>query len=870
MYGTGVLHGKSMIEKRRIGIMLKISRFTCQNLKSGCVTDVKNPSFSYVVESDQGNSCLKSAKLSINGWSKYTKEQIAIPYEGCELEPFKEYQAELLVADSNGEEANATMVFETGRLTTPWEAKWISDPTYKFTEKKISPKPMTFRKKIPISKKIASAKIYATAMGIYELMINNKKVGDQYFAPGFTSYESYLQYQTYDVKDLLEKDNVLTAVVGGGWAVGAFVFTRKNRVSADRQALLLELRITYEDGTLDVIKTDESWEVTEDGNYQLSDIYDGETYDATVDLKKVSWRGAAYETLRIHPEILAEYGLPVREKEGIKPISVQKLSNELIYDFGQNFAGVVSLEIKGKKGQKITVKHAELLNPDGTLNVVFLRTAKACATYICRDGEQTYSPRMTYMGFRYISITGIDEKDISVSGIVLYSDLETTGEFNCSNEQLNRLQQNILWSSKSNFFDIPTDCPQRDERMGWTGDIAIFSRTACFNFDMSRFLEKWLKDVRAEQLPTGGIPNTVPVQGYGFPATMPTMAIDFWGDACVLVPWAEYQARGDKRILEQFYPMMKKYVKACKFWANLFSVGKKRYIWHTPSILHFGDWVAPDVPKMSQWQGRSKWTATASLCNTSGILAKIADILGEKEDTKKYKQLSNLVADAYTSVFTDGNGKLKEEFQTAYVLPLYFDMFQGKEKEQAVKNLVELVKKSEYCIGTGFPGTPYILFALADNGYPEVAYKMLLNQKCPSWLYEVKMGATTIWERWDGLDENGVCPIGDDGTDMMISYNHYASGAVGDFFYRRIAGIESLEPGYKRFRVAPVLGGDLTHAKARVLTPFGWVGSAWNIVGDDFSIKVEVPMGTTCELILPDQSVRELTHGIHDIRQGQN
>lgn len=843
--------------------MLNISRFTCENLSAGCVTDVENPCFSYTVESDRENIQIKNAQLMINGWTTETDKQIAIPYKGARLQPFTKYEARLKVCDSREERAEAALEFETGRMGEPWEAKWISDASYLFTEKRISPKPMTFTKKFSGKKRAVSAKIYATALGIYELELNGTKVGNQYFAPGFTSYKSQLQYQTYDVTRMLAAENTLRAVVAGGWAVGSFVFTRKNRNDGERQALLLELRIMYEDGTMEIVGTDDTWDVTEEGNYQMADFYDGETYDARVDLEKISWRKAGLEQLRIHPAIEAAYGAPVTAHEQMKPISVKQTGNELIYDFGQNFAGVVSLVIQGTAGQKIVIKHAEILNPDGTLNTAFLRTAKACATYICKDGEQNYSPRLTYMGFRYISVTGIRESDIQVSALVLHSDMEVTGEFSCSNEQLNRLQQNILWSCKSNFMDIPTDCPQRDERMGWTGDIAVFASTACYNYDCSRFLTKWLKDVRAEQLPTGGIPNTVPAQGYGFPATMPAMAMDFWGDACVLVPWAEYQARGDKRILEACYPMMKKYVKACKFWAGLFSVGRHRYIWHTPSVLHFGDWVAPDVPRMSQWQARSKWTATASLRNTSQMVARIAEILGETEEAEQYWELSDRVAEAYCKFFTDGAGKLKEEFQTAYVLPLYFHMFHGKAKEQAVKNLVELVKKSDYCIGTGFPGTPYILFALADNGYEDVAYKMLLNQKCPSWLYEVRMGATTIWERWDGLDENGVCPIGDDGTDVMISYNHYASGAVGDFLYRRILGIEPLDAGYRKFQIAPIMGGNLTHAQGKVLTPYGWIRSKWQIEKDSFSIQVEVPVGTSCKLELPDGSTHMLTNGKH-------
>ena len=834
--------------------MLKITRFTVEHLTAGCVTDIKQPRFSFSLDSDRENVTLKKAVLRVGDWRTETTGQIAIPYGGPALKPFTAYTAAVTAEDDAGETAEASVAFETGRLGAPWTGSWISDPEYKFTEKKVSPLPMTFRRRVKTEKKIAKARIYATAMGIYELTVNGQKAGDRYFAPGFTSYKANLQYQTYDVTGMLTGDDVIQAVVAGGWAVGSFVFTRVNRVTADRQALLLELRLTYADGTGEVIGSDESWEVTEEGPYRMADLYDGETYDATSDYDRARWRKAAPEKLRVAPKIMADYGAPVKAHERFAPRSCNRLADgTLIYDFGQNFAGVVELKINGRKGQTVTVRHAEILNPDGTLNVAFLRTARATAAYTCVDGEQTYSPKFTYMGFRYISVEGIDEKDIEAAALALYSDVEQTGHFSCSDGMLNQLQSNITWGARSNFVDIPTDCPQRDERMGWTGDIAVFSPTACFNFDMSRFLEKWLLDVQAEQFPGGGIPNTVPPQGYGFPATMPDMAVDWWDDACILVPWAEYRARGDAGILRRFYPVMKKYVKACTFWAGLLSFGKKKYIWDTPAVFHFGDWVAPDVPKMSQWQGRAKWTATASLRNTSGLLSQIAEILGEHADAAYYRDLSAKVADAYCAVLTNGKGKLLEEFQTAYVLPLYLDMFPNEPvKALAAGNLARLVEQHGYCIGTGFPGTPFILFALADNGHADAAYKMLLNTKCPSWLYEVKMGATTIWERWDGLDENGVCPIGDDGTDMMISYNHYASGAVGDFLYRRVAGIEAIEPGYKTFAVKPLPGGGLTWANAHINTPYGLAGAAWSLDGGKFTVSVRVPVGTRCELTLPD------------------
>lgn len=845
--------------------MLEITRLTVEHLTADCVTDCPAPHIAFTVRSDRNGAQLTDAELTVGDWSaKVTGDgQTGTTYKGPALLPFTTYSVQLAAKDDEGETAAASMTFETGRMETPWKGQWITDGDYHFTEAKVSPVPMVFRREITTDKPIARARLYATAMGIYEVELNGKKLGNRYFAPGFTSYKSYLQYQTYDVTPFMTGHDTLTATVAGGWAVGSFVFTRKNRVTADRQALLAELRIEYEDGSVEVIGTDSSWQVTEDSPVRMADIYDGETYDATKET--TGWHNAAPETLKITPAITAEYGAPVKAHEVMHPVAVTTAKDgEVIYDFGQNFAGVIHIKLNGKAGQVITVRHAEILNPDGTLNTTFLRTAKATATYICRDGEQEYSPRFSYMGFRYAGVKGIDPKELEIEAVALYSDVAQHGGFHCSDEMLNKLQSNITWSAKSNFVDIPTDCPQRDERMGWTGDINVFAPTALYNFELSRFLEKWLRDVKAEQLPTGGLPNTVPVQGYGFPATMPEMAVDWWGDACVNVPWALYEATGNVDILRAMYPTMQKYVKACRFWAG-FGIGKHRYIWHTPAVLHFGDWVAPDVPKMSQWQGRSKYTATASLCNTSGRLAKIARLLGKDEDAAQYETLSAKVADAYCSILTDGSGKAKDEFQTAYVLPLYLNMFPENVKAKAAENLVKLVEKNDYKIGTGFPGTPYILFALADSGHADTAFKMLLNTQCPSWLYEVRVGATTVWERWDGLDENGECPIGDDGTDQMISYNHYASGAVGAFLYRRVLGVEPVLPGYKLFKFAPLVGGGLTEADGTVGTPYGEIKAAWHIENGEMTAEITVPMGTACTVTLPGGVEQNLSGGSYTL-----
>ncbi len=844
--------------------MLKIGRLTVENLTKECVTDNPRPRFSFYLISDRENVSLVSAEISVNGWSTVTDSQTAVPYDGPPLKPFTVYTVSVTAADNYGETAREQMEFETGRLQTPWTGEWITDGSYHFKEAKISPKTMTFRKLITDIREVKQVKLYITALGIYEFQLNGEKVGRDYFAPGFTSYRHELQYQTYDITEAWKDTNELTAVVGGGWAVGSFTYKRRNRVYAKRQALLCELRVVHMDGTVEIIGTDETWQVTEDGKYRETEFYNGEVYDATVDFSQSAWRNASLEQVSIHPQIVAQYGAPVRAHETFSPVSVTRAeSGMLIYDFGQNFAGVIHAKLKGKKGQRIVWKHAEILM-DGELYTEPLRTAKQEAVYICMDGDQTYSPRMTYMGFRYVGVSGIEEADLELIAVALYSEMEETGAFSCSNELVNKLQNSILWGAKSNFVDIPTDCPQRDERMGWTGDIALFSPTAAYNFDMSRFLEKWLRDVKSEQTRGGGIPMTVPLVRVPMQwEIMIPMAVDHWGDACILIPWAEYRARGDMGLLRRMYPVMKRYLKACEFWAGLFSFGKRKRIWKL--LHHYGDWCAPGIG-MWAWMGRGKWTATACLANSARIVSQIAELLGEKEDAARYARLSRETSEAYREILMKNDCTVKPEFQTAYILPLYYQMLSGEDRQKTAAHLVRLIRENDYHIGTGFPGTPFVLFALADNGYEEDAYRMLLTDTCPSWLYEMKVGGTTIWERWDALREDGTCNTGaDDGTGGMVSFNHYASGAVGDFLYRRIAGMEALEGGYKSFQIKPLIGGGITWAKGRVTTAYGVISSEWEWKDGIFTIMVEVPVGTTCHLTMPGGETRTLGSGTYNI-----
>ena len=834
--------------------MLKIAKLCVQHRSDLCVTD-EPPRFSFALESDKSAARLVCAEFRMGDWEKRTSEQCAI-YDGPALAPRTRYAVHVRAADNHGETAEATIDFETGKLGEVWKGKWISHPTYRLRERKVSPCPMRFRREFRSRGEILSAKLYCSAVGIYICTLNGVRVGEDYFSPGFTSYHHQMQYQTYDVTSFLGQENELCATVAGGWAVGSYTYARRNRIYARRQAFLAELYITYADGTQEIIATDESWQATMDGPLKAADIYDGEIYDAA-EADNARWESAAVEELSFTPWLIAQYGAPVRVYERRKPLSCTRApSGALIYDFGQNFAGIVQFTVKGEPGQEIVLSHAEILM-NGELFREPLRTAKQQIVYRCGGGTETYAPQFTYMGFRYVGVTGIEAENIELTALGLCSDLPETGSFACSDERLNKLQSNIRYGARSNFVDIPTDCPQRDERLGWTGDIALFASTAAYNFDMSRFFEKWLRDVRSEQGKGGGLPMVVPtVKIYSQWEMCIAHAVDHWGDACILVPWAEYLARGDLEILRANYAMMQKYLEACQFWAGLFSRGEKKYIWKL--LHHYGDWCAPDAD-FGGWMRRGQWTATACMANSAKLLSQIAELLGASEDATRYRECFQKTAAAYRSVFMDDDLRLKKEFQTAYVLPLYYSLFSKEDAVKMAAHLARLVRRDGIC--TGFPGTPYLLFALADNGQTETAFETLLSEQCPSWLYEVKAGGTTLWERWDALREDGTCNQGSGSG--MVSFNHYAPGAVGDFLYRRVAGIESTAGGYRTFRIAPVLGGGITWAKASVETAYGTVSSEWKLEDGHFRIHVSVPVGTACELVLPNEESQTLESGSH-------
>lgn len=846
--------------------MFRISSLKIDHSEKVSVTD-RAPVISFSLESELQGEEFAYAQIRVNDWEMRTEDQINNRYTGP-LVAFADYPVEVTAYAKSGAAAKASATFHTGRLDTPWIGEWITDSTYD-CPKKESPLPMNFMKAFDTAGKVKKAWINATALGVYELTLNGEKVGEDYFAPGFTSYLNQIQYQTYDLTESLADHNKIQLVVAGGWAVGSFNYTRKNKISADRQALLAEIHIEYMDGSSQVIGTDHTWRVSSEGNYRMAEWYDGETYDARINASEIAWRNAAITRPRKEPKITAQYGLPVRKQGMLQPINSEASpSGEWIYDFGQNFAGVISARIKGKSGQKIVFRHAEVL-VDQELFVKSLRTAKATATYICTDGDQDYSPKLTYMGFRYVGVTGVEPENIELEAFVLHSDFKEIGQFECSNALLNQLQNNIRWGGKSNFVDVPTDCPQRDERQGWTGDIAVFASTACYNFEMSKFFDKWLLDMRSEQGRGGGYPMVVPKAGDHWP----TMASSCWGDSGILVPWADYLSRGRLEVLEDHYESMQRFLDAAKWWASFLSTSSTNsYVWRFP--FHFGDWAAPEG-KVKDWLKKGKWVGTAYFANSCQIMSQIAGILGHEEDRGYYQSLREKIISAYRKTFTDGNGNLKKEFQTGYVLPLHFGMTEGKETQQMADNLVRLIDEAGNHLTTGFTGTPYILFALSDNGKLNEAYDLLLQDTCPSWLYEVKAGGTTIWERWDALRPDGTVNIGDlsgkkteeEAGGGMVSFNHYANGAVGDWLYKRLLGLEPLTGGYKHFQVKPMIGGGVSWAKGSTVTPYGKIEVIWRVNGDLLTIEVTVPVSTTCQVVFPSGKQVSLKSGRHELNE---
>lgn len=851
---------------------LKVSSLKCEYRTNPLGIGARNPQVSWQLESEQRGTLQRGYQLVVAEegdfdnpvWDTgYTEsdQSIQIAYAGEELKSRTRYHYKVKVWDTFGRESawSEAAWWEMGMLEpSEWQAEWIT-PHAEDIEPQSQPA-FLVRKAFDVAGNVKKARIYATAAGVYELYMNGSRVSDELLAPGWTSYPSRLQVQTYDVTALLEQGgNGLGIVLGDGWYRSGLGFEGKNFKYGEQRAALAQLHITYTDGTEAIIGTDSSWKASH-GPIQYSSIYHGETYDArleqagwsTVNCEEGEWKRVQVSTGHSMDVLIPQENAPTRVTETIRPVAAFLTpAGDHVLDMGQNMVGRMRFTVDAPAGTRIVLKHAEVLDKDGNIYFGNLRSAKQVITYTAKgNGPESYAPYFSFMGFRYVLVEGfpVGENGLPLdafAGEVMHTDMEPTGEFECSDARVNQLQSNIRWGQRGNFLDVPTDCPQRDERLGWTGDAQVFISTALFNYQGGPFFTKWLHDVKAEQRPNGGIPFVVPdvVGGENSAA---------WGDAAVICPWTVYQYYGDKRLLAEQYESMKGWISYIR------SQGEQEYLWNTG--FHFGDWLALDA-KENSYIGATPvaLVATAYYAYSSRIVRDAARALGHEEDAREFDQLHQSVVQAFRNEFITNNGRIAAPTQTAYILALVFDLVDDSVRGRVAKDLNDLIRDNDYHLSTGFVGTPYLCFALSNNGYHETAVKLLMQESYPGWLYSVSKGATTIWEHWDSIKSDGSF-----WSDDMNSFNHYAYGAIGDWMYRQIAGLDmdAAVPGFKRIHIEPKFAvNSLSYARAAHTSLYGRIVSGWQVNQGDIEVQLHIPANTTAEVILTGASIGSIKEG---------
>jgi alpha-L-rhamnosidase len=834
----------------------KVEQLLCENSYNPIGMGVEKPRFTWLITSTQGSTMQTAYELVVREgkkmvWStgKVNSDQsVLVEYAGAPLISNTKYNWQVRVWDNHGGVSawSTPALFHTALFKeSDWKAKWIS---IGFEEDAKTRPVQYFRKSFTVKKKIAQATAFITSQGMYEAYLNGSRVGDAYLTPGWTSYKTRLQYQVYDVTALLHAgDNAAGAMLGNGWFRGTLGWVGNGNLYGKQLALLMQVHIQYADGTSDFFVTDENWRSSY-GAVQSSEIYDGETIDHTKEQK--GWNNISFDDTKWssvttiqagYKHLLATYNEPVKKHEVFTPIKmITTPKGERVLDFGQNLVGWVKVKVSGKAGSAIVIKHAEVLDKFGNFYTDNMRSAKTTATYILNGkGEEEFEPHFTFYGFRYIKIEGdlAEIKPENFTAVALYSAMPMSGSFTSSNALVNQLQQNIQWGQRGNFLDVPTDCPQRDERLGWTGDAQAFSRTATFNFNVHNFFTKWLRDVEADQLPNGSVPFVIPnVLGQN------SSGSTGWADVATIIPWNLYLVYGDKRILETQYASMKN-------WVNFMESKSVNDLWNTG--FHFGDWLF--YRPFDDNDGKAAVTdkyliAQCFYAHSTQLLINAAEVLGKKEDITFYSNRLKKIKAAFLNEYVTPSGRLVSGTQTAMVLALNFDMLPVSMRESTAARLVENIKSYDNHLSTGFLGTPYLTDVLTRFGKTDVAYQLLLQESFPSWLYPVKMGATTIWERWNGIRTDSTFEPA-----SMNSFNHYAYGAIGDWMYRRMAGIDNSEGhiGYKQARIKPYLGNGFTHAKAELITYYGKISNGWKITGDQVSMQTEIPANTTAFIYFP-------------------
>jgi alpha-L-rhamnosidase len=770
-------------------------------------------------------------------------------------------------------------VFEMGLLEhSDWEGAWISlgegpsqdlDPPsgdeYDDLGNGLDPSPY-LRKEFRLERPVRRARLYATARGVYELYVNGERVGRDVLAPGWTDYRKRIQYQAYDVTGLLaEGRNVLGAILGDGWYAGFVGFDPKHRGAhyGSRAHLLAQLEVEYEDGTTQTVVSDGSWK-SSTGPILYSDLLVGESYDARREMS--GWNEPGFDDSTWYPAgveevektlLLAQPDEGVRVTEEVAAKAVTEPERGVhVFDMGQNIVGWVRLKVQGEAGTEVTLRHAEALNPDGTIYTTNLRFARATDRYVLRGGgEEAYEPRFTFHGFRYVEVTGYPGEPPleAITGRVVHSATPPAGSFECSSPMVNRLQSNIVWGQRDNFLSIPTDCPQRDERLGWMGDAQIFVRTASFNMDIAAFFEKWMVDVEDAQSSEGAFPDVAPLFGERSEAFL-SRGAPAWGDAGVIVPWTIYKTYDDMRIVERHYDAMGR-------WMEYLRDANPDLLRRNKMGNNYGDWLSPKgahTPK--------DLLATAYWAYDARLMAEMARVVGRPEDAKRYEDLFEGIKGAFNEAYVAPDGRIKGDTQTCYVVALHMDLLPEELRPAAADHLVAAIEREDWHLSTGFVGVGYLCLVLTETGHSDVAYRLLNNETYPSWGYTIKSGATTIWERWDGwTEENGFQ------SPNMNSFNHYSLGSVGEWLYRYVAGLD-MDPqtaGYGHIVIRPRPGGGLTHARGEYDSVRGRIVSAWSIEGEQFNLGVVIPANTTATVYVPVEGGTGISEGGKPVEQAE-
>lgn len=748
--------------------------------------------------------------------------------------------------------------FETAKMGESWLGDWI---TPEFEDRRLHP--ILFRH-FELPTRVRQARIYICGLGLYHLELNGVKVSDEYFMPYCNAYDQWIQYQTFDITALLSTDsNLVSVMLGNGWYKGRYGANGGDvDFYGDQFALICELHITMEDGSEYKIVTDRSWRA-QPSPVLISDIFDGESYDARIPRTAAAFASESFSVslLTLSKDRLeARRSLPVCVNEVIHPVAlIHTPAGEAVLDMGQNFSGWVRFRTHAPAGTRIHLQFGEVLQ-NGNFFRDNLRTAKAEYVYIADGTDAIVEPYFTFFGFRYVKVSGwIGELNIDdFTGCAVYSRLDITGELETSNEKVNQLIRNVMWGQKGNFLDIPTDCPQRDERLGWTGDIQMFSGTACFNMDSSAFLAKYMYDLAKEQSKTGGmVPHIIPM------ANLDRGGSSAWGDAATIVPWTVYEFYGDMGILEAQYESMRAWVDYIR---NIDEASGGKRLWTEGT--HFGDWLALDGDDPTSRKGGTPedFIASAFYCYSARIVAKAADVLGKTEDAQTYGALSNAIRAAIQQEYFTQTGRLAVPTQTGYVLALYMDLVPEISFERVKRDFIAKLEKANVHLRTGFVGTPYLCRVLSSIGASRLAYQLLLNEDYPSWLYAVNLGATTIWERWNSLN-----PDGSISSTSMNSLNHYAYGSIVEWIYRDVCGLNpdanhGNVAGFRHARITPRPDPALRWARARYRSAAGWYESGWNIDETGLiTIQVSIPFNARASVYLQELATDEILLNGHPI-----